>query len=619
MREMPDMHTDVARSEPASPVLRYLRELHDELGLDTQGDVATYIPELGRADPSAFGIAIVTADGHLFEVGDSRLEFTIQSISKPFVFGLALGQHGREKVMERVGVEPSGNAFNAISVDAANRPFNPMVNAGAIVTTGLLDGVDAEARLERLLEGFAGFAGRRLEVDETVLASERDTGDRNRALAYLMRSFGMVDGNVDEAVDLYFRQCSLLVDCRDLAVMAATLANRGLNPVTGRRALDEGCVESVLSVMSTCGMYDFAGEWAYRVGLPAKSGVAGGVVAVLPGQIGIGVFSPPLDARGNSVRGIETCRRLASDFSLHPLRFRPQVAAVIRRSYRGDQARSNRVRTRPAHDILSVAGRSIVVYELEGDLYFASMERVFRAVVGELGDVEYVVLDFRRVGDIDGAALEMLVDLQHALDAAAVSLVLAHVDPRSGGNAPLGALSALGARCCASVDAALECCEDALLAHAGDELSEPPPVLAVQELLVGLTDAEIAAIDAVAELELVNAGDTIVREGDDGGTLFFLLSGRVNVQVQLDGARTHRLSTLGPGVAFGELAMLDQSRRSADVVADDDSVLARVAVDDLRKLGDRFPQMMATIYCNLATNLARRLRAANEQVRALGQ
>ena len=465
MVEMLDMHADVAWSEPASPVLRYLRDLRDELGLNTSGNVASYIPELGGADPDAFGIAVVTTDGHLYEVGDSRLEFTLQSISKPFVFGLALEQHGREKVMERVGVEPSGNAFNAISVDAANRPFNPMVNAGAIVTTGLLDGIDAEARVERLLRGFEGFAGRRLEVDETVFASERATGDRNRALAYLMRSFGMVDGDVDETVDLYFRQCSLLVDCRDLAVMAATLANRGTNPVTGRRALDEECVESALSVMNTCGMYDFAGEWAYRVGLPAKSGVAGGVVAVLPGQLGIGVFSPPLDAKGNSVRGIETCRRLATDFSLHPLRFRPQVSAVIRRSYRGDQTRSNRVRTRAAQDVLSVGGHGIVVYELEGDLHFASMERVFRTVAGALDDVEYVVLDFRRIGSVDDAAIEMLVDLQHALDAAAVSLVLAHVDPSARGNMRLGALSALGARSCPSVDAALECCEGALLAR----------------------------------------------------------------------------------------------------------------------------------------------------------
>ena len=602
-----------------SPVLQYLRNLHDQLRQDTRGTVATYIPELARADPGAFGIAVVTTDGHLYEVGDSRHEFTLQSISKPFVFGLALEQHGREKVMERVGVEPSGNAFNAISVDATNRPFNPMVNAGAIVTTGLLDGVDPPARTERLLEGFAGFAGRRLAVDHAVFTSERMTGDRNRALAYLMKSFGMVDGDVDETVDLYFRQCSLLVDCRDLAVMAATLANRGVNPVTGRRALDEECVESALSVMNTCGMYDFAGEWAYRVGLPAKSGVAGGVVAVLPGQIGIGVYSPPLDAKGNSVRGIEACRRLATDFSLHPLRFRPQVSAVIRRIYRGDQAHSNRVRTPAAAETLAEAGSGIVVYELEGDLYFASMERVFRAVAGALDDVDYVVLDFRRVGGVDDAALDMLVDLQHVLDAASVSLVLAHAEPRSHGNPRLGALSALGARSCASVDAALECCEDSAAVRAGDRLFEPSPVLAVQELLDGLSDAEIAAINELVELELVNTGDMVVREGDDGDSVFFLLSGTVDVQVQLDGGRTHRLSTVGPGVAFGELAMLEQSRRSADVVATDDSMLARVAVDDLRGLGDRHPQMMATIYRNLAANLARRLRAANEQVRALDQ
>ena len=173
---------------------------------------------------------MVTTDGHLYEVGDSRREFTLQSISKPFVFGLALEQHGREKVMERVGVEPSGNAFNAIAVDATNRPFNPMVNAGAIVTTGLARRRRRPGADERLLDGFAGFAGRRLAVDHAVFASERMTGDRNRALAYLMKSFGMVDGDVDETVDLYFRQCSLLVDCRDLAVMAATLANRGREP-----------------------------------------------------------------------------------------------------------------------------------------------------------------------------------------------------------------------------------------------------------------------------------------------------------------------------------------------------------------------------------------------------
>jgi glutaminase len=266
-----------------------------------------------RTEVESFGIAVVTTDGHLFEVGDSRAAFTIQSISKPFAFGMALAQHGREVVMQRVGVEPSGNAYNAIAVDATNRPFNPMVNAGAIVTTGLIEAADFAAREAELTRGFAAFAGRELAFDEHVYESERSTGDRNRALAYLMRSFGMVDGDVDKTVDLYFRQCSLLVDSCALAVMAATLANHGVNPLTGERALDDECVENVLSVMASCGMYDYAGDWAYRVGLPAKSGVAGGVVAVLPGQVGIGVFSPLLDGKGNSVRGIEVCRRLATD------------------------------------------------------------------------------------------------------------------------------------------------------------------------------------------------------------------------------------------------------------------------------------------------------------------
>ena len=227
----------MTRTEVESPVLRYLRDLRDELAEVRHGEVASYIPELATADPSSFGIAIVTTDGHLFEVGDSREAFTIQSISKPFVFGMALAQHGRELVMERVGVEPSGNAFNAI----VGRRDEPAVQPDG------QRGCDRHDRTDRrrddsehatsavLRSSFAGFAGRRARARRAVSTNpSAATGDRNRAIAYLMRSFGMIDGDVDETVDLYFRQCSLLVDCRDLAVMAATLANRGVNPLTGR-------------------------------------------------------------------------------------------------------------------------------------------------------------------------------------------------------------------------------------------------------------------------------------------------------------------------------------------------------------------------------------------------
>ncbi len=290
-----------------SPVLEHLRQLLHEYSSLDEGEVATYIPELGRADPSWFGIVVATTDGHVYEVGDTALDFTIQSISKPFVFGMALEDCGRDAVLEKVGVEPSGNPFNAIVVDDRNRPFNPMVNAGAIVATGLIDPGFAKTRMHRIMSTFGKYAGRELSLDEKVYRSESATGDRNRSIAWLMRSFGALDGDVEAIVDDYFRQCSVLVNCRDLATMAATLANKGVNPVTGEHALDARYVENVLSVMSTCGMYDYAGEWVYTVGLPAKSGVAGGVIAVLPGQLGIGVFSPRLDERGNSARVASAC------------------------------------------------------------------------------------------------------------------------------------------------------------------------------------------------------------------------------------------------------------------------------------------------------------------------
>jgi glutaminase len=301
-----------------SPLQAYLEELHDELrGLD-DGAVADYIPELAGADPRWFGISVATMDGRSFAVGDCDQPFTIQSISKPFLYGLALEQNGREAMSRRVGVEPTGEAFNAIVLDErSNRPYNPMVNAGAIAVAGQIRGDGPTERLKQVLGLFERFAGRPILLDAAVFSSERTTGHRNRAIAHLMRNFGMIDERIDEILDLYFQQCSLLVTCRDLALMAATLANGGVNPATGVRALEQRYVRDVLSVMYTCGMYDFSGEWAYTVGLPAKSGVGGGIIAVVPGKLGIAVFSPPLDDRGNSVRGVRACAALAERYALH--------------------------------------------------------------------------------------------------------------------------------------------------------------------------------------------------------------------------------------------------------------------------------------------------------------
>jgi glutaminase len=313
----------------AAPLRGTLTQLHDQLKDVRDGVVADYIPELAKADPESFGISIVTADGQSFDVGDCKQLFSIQSVSKPFLFGLALEDHGRDAVLQRVGVEPTGEAFNAIVLDeSSNRPFNPMVNAGAIATADLIAGKDFPERVSRMLQMFGRFTGRDVYVDNSVFMSERATGHRNRAIGHLMRNFGMVGEHFEESLELYFQQCSVLVTCHDLAVMGATLANGGVNPVTGVRAIQADFVKDLLSIMLTCGMYDYAGEWAFRVGLPAKSGVAGGVVAVVPGRLGIGIFSPRLDAKGNSVRGVRVCEELSRRFGLHAFESSPPAESL---------------------------------------------------------------------------------------------------------------------------------------------------------------------------------------------------------------------------------------------------------------------------------------------------
>ncbi|AHJ29485.1 glutaminase A [Nodularia spumigena CS-584] len=302
----------------SAPFLAVLNDLYSKYKSKKEGTLANYIPELAKVNPELFSICIVTVDGQTYKVGDYQQQFTIQSISKVFAYGLALEDHGRDYVLTRVGVEPTGDAFNAIILDEkSKRPYNPMVNAGAIATTSLIKGNGPTERLNRVLEMFSKYTGRDTMVDISVFTSERSTGHRNRAIAHLMLNFGMIDQNIEEVLDLYFQQCAVMVNCQDLAVMAATMANKGVNPVTGEQALDSRYIKDILSVMYTCGMYNFAGEWAYKVGLPAKSGVCGGIMAVVPHKMGIGVFSPLLDVRGNSVRGVKVCEELSRRLGLH--------------------------------------------------------------------------------------------------------------------------------------------------------------------------------------------------------------------------------------------------------------------------------------------------------------
>ena len=451
------------------PVGDYLAELHKRVSGIIGGRPADYIPELGKADPKLFGIAIATVDGQIYAVGDADVTFTIQSVSKPFMYGYALQHHGRETVLKHVGVEPTGEAFNSIVLDeVANRPFNPMVNAGAIAIAEMMGGDTQDARIANMVDLFSSLAGRRLEIDEAVFGSELATGHRNRAIAYMMLNTGMLSRDPNEVLDLYFRQCSITVSCRDLAVMAATLANDGVNPLTGEAVFETQYVRDVLTVMNSCGMYDYTGQWSYEVGMPAKSGVSGCVIAVIPGQIGICVYSPPIDKQGNSVRGIRVCQEISNEFELHAFNNRTNVRSVIRREYRGDFVRSNRLRTPEERTVLSEEGHKVAVIEVQGALFFGSTEQVLRRLNDLAGDAHYVILDFKRVHLADTSARKLIARAARAMADSETELVFANI--ADGG--PLASLARKLAehederlvRLFRDADAALEWCEDRLLA-----------------------------------------------------------------------------------------------------------------------------------------------------------
>ncbi len=314
-------------NETSAQVSDRLEELY-ERHLPVDSTRVTQYYEAGRGyypaeqagdERDRFAICLATVDGELFSVGDDAWPFPLHSISKVFAYALALADNSREDVLARVGVEPSGDSFNSIVFDERNhRPHNPMVNAGALVTTDLVRGHNPERKVERIVDVMRACAGEeKLEVDQRTFERELRTADRNRATAYLMRAEEMLDGDVEQLLALYLRQCSVHVTCAQLAVMAATLAHGCTNPFTGHQALPRNRVRDLLSTMYTCGMYDAAGQWAYSIGVPAKSGVSGGILAVVPGKLGIGVYSPGLDHYGNSVRGVSVCRELSARFGLH--------------------------------------------------------------------------------------------------------------------------------------------------------------------------------------------------------------------------------------------------------------------------------------------------------------
>lgn len=613
----------VSRRFFVSPIQGFLDHLHHQYKALDEGAIADYIPELTKANPDWFSICLTTADGKTYQTGDAAQSFSIQSISKALVFGLALEDNGWAAVLRKVGVEPSGDAFNAIIFDEKyNRPFNPMVNAGAIATTSLIKADSHEERNTRILDFIGRFAGRGLTIDEAVYQSERETGHRNRAIAHMMRNFGMLEDEVDGVLDAYFRQCSILVNCGDLSVIAATLANGGVNPITGQRVLNPFHVRCVMSVISTCGMYDFAGEWSYKIGLPAKSGVSGGITAVLPGQFGLGVFSPRVDAKGNSVRGIRVCEAMVDKYGLHQYEFAPNSRAIIRHEARGDHVSSRRVRSLYERDFLARAGYSILILELQGQIFFGSMESLVRDLNDRLEGVTHLILDLRRVTEIAHNAALLLAGLKMGLRQLGVRLfisgsggdeeVAASVTELllTPGEEPPGTAAALFD----DIDSALESAEQELLRDGFPKRSASNNfALKDINLFQGLSREELSSLERHILAISYEAGETIFREGEPAKVFFALASGCVSIIRRLpDGERSIRLSSIGPGVAFGEMALLDSGARSADVRADERSLCYVLSMERLEEISREFPRIQQQILRNMAREMSARLRRVNQ-------
>lgn len=377
-----------------SPIHDYLERVLRECRDDDGGSVMTGNRQLEGADPELFGIALATVDGTVYTAGDANHEFSIQSISKAFTYALALRDVGLERVRERVDAEPSGEKFNEISLEEdTGRPRNALINAGALAVHDLVAGDDAEHRGRRIVEEMSRLAGRDLEVDEKVYEAELEADDHNQALAYLLRSAGQLDCSPDDVVDGYARQCAIRVDCKDLAIMGSVMANGGLSTSSGEQVLEGPINRHVLSVMATCGMYNGSGSWMSTVGIPAKSGVAGAIIGVLPGQVGLAVFSPRLNQQGNSVRGVAVFERLSRDMELHMMHVVPTGRSALRSVDERDGA---------------------TVIALQGDIRFAGAE-IFASRVCEGFSTDGVVIDLSQVRVMDNAARRLIREVRGRL------------------------------------------------------------------------------------------------------------------------------------------------------------------------------------------------------------
>ena len=422
----------------------------------------------------------------------------------------------------------------------------------------------------------------------------------------------MIEGDSDPAVELYFRQCALQVDCRDLALMAATLASGGVQPRTGERVFEAEIVERVLSVMTTCGMYDAAGEWVADVGLPAKSGVGGGVLAVLPGQMGIALYSPRLDDHGNSVRGVAACRQISRELELHFLHVASERRSAIRASWDVGGAPSSRRRTPDEQDLLNEYGPCARVYALHGDLLFAGAEAVLREFTQRADDLEVIVLDISRVSEIAEVARRMLAASQAALAERGCALAL--VDP----DGELDSAESLAVF--ADPDEATAWAEDRLIERHGGEVATTDPIpLAEHGLAIDLRPEELSALRPLLERRSVQAGERIVSEGQEPAGIFFVVSGQASADVTDPDGTVRRVAVLPAGTSFGKRAVISGEPHATDVDADTELELFVLTPDAMRELERRAPRTaIALLRIMFAQSRATTERGPAEDVHGLG-
>lgn len=603
------------------PLSAYVRDLHSRFVRLNTGAVASYIPELAKANPNHFGIVLVATDGTVYSAGECAQEFTIQSISKAFVYATALQDRGRPEVLRKVLVEPSGEAFNSISLDpVSGAPLNPMINAGAIATTGLVGGGTPALQWQRIESSLSTFAGRSLTLDKKVYQSESHTGFRNRAIGWMLRNNNILDADPMPVVENYFRQCSLLVNCRDLGIMGATLANGGINPLTGNRAVDLEQVEATLSVMSTCGMYDFAGSWLYEVGLPAKSGVGGGILAILPGRFAVATFSPLLDAKGNSVRGIAICRQVSRDLGLHMMRATHNSDLVMASEYSAVEAPSKRFRTPQATALLKENANRIRILGLQGELTVDGIERVARRFLNRRQSdgpvIRLGVLSMHRVTSITASAARMLQEIRQSINAEGGHLVFSRMQYCSELEPALRRAllpRQSGFLVFEDDDLAVEWCENRLL----DNLDYKEQMLNATSIddfsfFDGLNATEKLALKELLTPVQYALGEEVIRAGEKNDSrVFLLLSGEVSVLMNTTEGHWQRIATLCHGMIFGEMALLGQTERTATIHADTDITCWVFTATALNELTQTFPQLKLTLLEKLARLFAGNLRQAN--------